>query len=67
MDFDVFVYRDESGAYVARVPGLRGVHSWGTTPDEAVEHVRDAIALALEDDGPPTWERVGVRTVHVEA
>ncbi len=67
MDFDVFVYQDESGAFIARVPAIAGCHSWGNTKAEALEHVRDAIGLALADEEPLQLHRIGIETVSVGA
>ena len=67
MKFDVFLFRDESGAFIARVPALAGCHSWGRSEEEAVHNVEDAIRLALEDERGPHLHRVGVRQVSVGA
>jgi predicted RNase H-like HicB family nuclease len=37
-------YDHSSGAYIVRVPALRGVVSDGATEQEALENVKDAIA-----------------------
>ena len=42
------IQRDEDGAYVAEVPSLPGCVSQGTTRAEALDNVREAIALYLE-------------------
>jgi predicted RNase H-like HicB family nuclease len=51
----VIVYKDpESDAYIAEVPSLPGCHSDGATAEEAVENVKDAIALMesyMRDNG----------------
>ncbi len=52
----VILYRDEDGFWVAEVPSLPGCNTQGTTREEALENVRDAIEgyiRALEDDGLP--------------
>jgi predicted RNase H-like HicB family nuclease len=48
MKFRVMIQRDEDGVYVAEVPALPGCVSQGTTRSEALNHVREAIALYLE-------------------
>lgn len=56
---DVLLSRDpESGWYGAEVPDLPGCYSQGTTEQEALEHVREAIELYLGDltDAPPATE-----------
>lgn len=41
--------RDESGAWLARVPGLRGCHTYGRTIDQARRRLREALALWVDD------------------
>jgi predicted RNase H-like HicB family nuclease len=48
MKFRVMIQLDEDGVYVAEVPALPGCVSQGTTRSEALNNVRDAIALYLE-------------------
>jgi len=40
----------EDGLYVAEVPSLPGCISQGKTTDEALENIKEAIALYLEPD-----------------
>jgi predicted RNase H-like HicB family nuclease len=47
---------DEGGGWLAEVPELPGCMSDGDTPQQAVEHVMDAIGCwieAAEEDGRP--------------
>ena len=48
MKFRVMIQRDEDGVFVAEVPSLPGCVSQGTTRSEALNNVREAIALYLE-------------------
>ena len=48
--FTVIVERDEDGVLVARVPSLKGCHTFANTWDELHERVREAIQLCLEDE-----------------
>ncbi|MGA7761130.1 MAG: type II toxin-antitoxin system HicB family antitoxin [Candidatus Binataceae bacterium] len=48
MKFRVMIQRDDDGIYVAEVPALPGCVSQGTTRSEALNNVREAIALYLE-------------------
>ena len=48
MKYRVLIEQDEDGMYVAEVPSLPGCISQGQTREEAVEHVREAIAAYLE-------------------
>jgi predicted RNase H-like HicB family nuclease len=45
----VILYQDEDGVWIAEVPSLRGCVSDGVTREEALENVKDAIALWIED------------------
>jgi predicted RNase H-like HicB family nuclease len=57
--YDVLLSRDpESGWYGAEVPDLPGCYSQGETELEALENVREAIALYLSDveTVPPATE-----------
>lgn len=48
MKYRVLIEQDEDGVYVAEVPALPGCISQGQTRAEAVENVREAIAVYLE-------------------
>lgn len=61
------IEKDETGAYIADVPVLPGCHSWGATKAEALENVREAIALYLEVQGSPTSQIVAIEKVSVGA
>jgi predicted RNase H-like HicB family nuclease len=41
--------RDESGAWIARVPSIRGCHSHGRTLDQARRRLREALGLWVDD------------------
>ena len=45
----VIVYRDEDGGWIAEVPSLPGCVTQGESRAEALENVKDAIALYLGD------------------
>ena len=49
--FDVVIERDEEGVYVASVPQLPGCHTDGTSLDELMVEIREAIALYLDVEG----------------
>jgi predicted RNase H-like HicB family nuclease len=48
MKFSVTLERDEDGAWVAECPSIPGCVSQGTTREEALQSVREAIQLCLE-------------------
>jgi len=49
MDFKVVLEPDPDGGYVVACPTLPGCYSQGDTLDEALENIREAIELCLED------------------
>ena len=55
----VIIYRGEDGYWVAEVPSLPGCLSQGSTREEAIENIKEAIrgyVAALEEDGLPVPE-----------
>jgi predicted RNase H-like HicB family nuclease len=48
MKYRVLIEQDEDGVFVAQVPALPGCLSQGSSRDEAVANIRDAIAGYLE-------------------
>ena len=48
-NYRVIFERDESGAWIARVRGLRGCHTDGRTLEQARRRLREALALWAED------------------
>jgi predicted RNase H-like HicB family nuclease len=63
-EFYVVIERDEDGTYVGEVPQLRACYSQGSTLDELMANIREAIELCLEEGGeerPP--EFVGLQRV----
>jgi predicted RNase H-like HicB family nuclease len=47
-EFDVVIFEDESGGYVAFVPALPSCHTQGDTLQELMDNVREAVELYLE-------------------
>lgn len=48
-EYKVVYDRDESGAWVAKVPSVPGCHSYGRTIEQARERVREALDLWVRD------------------
>ena len=48
MKFWTTLDRDEDGVWIAECPSIPGCVSEGSTRDEALENIREAIALCLE-------------------
>jgi len=65
-EFFVVIEKDEDGFYVGEVPQLRACYSQGKTIDELLANMKEAIALALEDQGDlEPAEFVGVQKLQL--
>jgi predicted RNase H-like HicB family nuclease len=47
--YRVVFERDESGAWIARAPDVRGCHTYGRTIDHARRRIREALGLWVDD------------------
>lgn len=70
--YQVIIEQDEDGLYVATCPSFEGCHTQGRTFEQAIERIRDAIDLCMEelrDEGRPIphpgSEVVGIKYVEV--
>jgi len=70
--FQVIIEQDEDGYYVADVPALRGCHTQGKTFEEAIENIREVIAMCvreMREDGIEIDahypEVIGIKTLEV--
>ena len=48
MKFNVALGRDEDGAWIVECPAIPGCVSQGKTKGEALDNIKEAIALCLE-------------------
>ncbi len=48
-DFKVLLEPDETGGYVVSCPSLPGCYTQGDTIAEALDNIKEAILLCLED------------------
>lgn len=68
MIFSVTVDRDEDGAWIVECPAIPGCVSQGATKENALENIKEAIALCLEvrvEQGMPLT--IEIRQVEVAA
>jgi len=68
--FTVVVEQDEDGVYIATCPVLQGCYSQGSTYEEAVDNLKDAIHLHIEarrDIGEPVPIEVAIEKVEISA
>ncbi|OGN06965.1 MAG: hypothetical protein A2750_02720 [Candidatus Yanofskybacteria bacterium RIFCSPHIGHO2_01_FULL_45_42] len=68
-DFPIIIEKDDDG-YFASCPELQGCYSQGDTYEEAIENIRDAINLHLQDriaekEEIPSTKSVSLSTIHV--
>ena len=45
----VLIEQDEDNVFIVSAPTLRGCHSYGNTPEEAMKNIAEAVALCLQD------------------
>ena len=69
LTYTVLIEQDETGAYIAKVPDLRGCHTHARSIAELLTRVREAIALCLDVEGKatPPLRFVGIQQVNVPA
>ena len=48
MRLEIVLEQEEDGTYSVHCPALKGCHSQGTTREEALKNIREAIQLYLE-------------------
>lgn len=66
--FTVLIEKDETGRFLAICPSLQGCYTEGKTREEAMELIRDAIRLHVEDRlemGEPFYEEVGIEKIRI--
>ncbi|HZZ61179.1 MAG TPA: type II toxin-antitoxin system HicB family antitoxin [Roseiarcus sp.] len=70
MRYTVVLEREEDGGYLVSVPALPGCVSQGDTRAQALNNIREAIELYIEDcreAGDPVPNEAGKEFVEVEA
>jgi predicted RNase H-like HicB family nuclease len=69
--FNVIVERDEAGYYVAECPALRACYTQGKTYAEAIDNIKDVIAVCLKElksqgkQSPFSPQIIGIQPVEV--
>lgn len=53
-EYTVIYERDPAGAWLARVRGIAGCHSYGRTLEQARVRIREALSLWVDDAGAAT-------------
>lgn len=70
--YTVVVFEDpeEPGKWLAEFPSVHGAHSWGYSPEEAIQNAKEALELVLEvlqEDGQTFPEDIQTQRVEVNA
>ncbi|MDE0470874.1 MAG: type II toxin-antitoxin system HicB family antitoxin [Ekhidna sp.] len=66
--FPIVIEQDEDQVFIVSCPILRGCHSEGETLPEAMENIKEAILLCLEDEQPQPIQQnhfLGVRDLEI--
>jgi len=66
--YTVLIEQDEDGWYVAKVPDIPGCATQGKTVEEAINRVKEAIQVCIEDaqDTPIPLKFIGVQQVDIQ-
>lgn len=65
--YRVVFTRDESGAWIARVPDVPGCHTYGRTLDQARRRIREALSLWVDDADRAEFDEQIKLPAHVRA
>jgi predicted RNase H-like HicB family nuclease len=65
--FPIIIEQDKDGVFIVECPALKGCRSYGHTVEEAIENIREAIEVCLEDaeSEVPGMRFVGIRDLEV--
>ncbi len=65
--YTVLIEQDETGAYIAKVPDLKGCHTHARSIPALLKRVRETIELCLEVEGQHTepLRFIGIQQVNV--
>jgi len=67
-EFTIVIEKDEAGRFVAICPALQGCYTEGETAEEALDLIRDAVKLHIEDrleSGEPIYQEVSSPRIKV--
>lgn len=49
LNFTAFIEQDEDGVFVASIPSVPGCYTQGSTYEQAIDNIKDALELCLEE------------------
>jgi predicted RNase H-like HicB family nuclease len=63
----LLVESDEDGVFIISCPTFRACHSYGSTIEEAIENIKEVIALCLEEEKPNGFNQfIGFREIEIK-
>lgn len=66
LHFPIMIEVDEDGYFIVSCPAFKGCHSYGQTIDEALENIKEVIAMCLEEqEVEPVNKFVGFRELEI--
>ena len=64
--FPIIIEQDVDGVFIVTCPVFKGCHSYGSTIDEAIEHISEAIGACIKDSVVDDYTKfVGIRDVEI--
>lgn len=64
--YPIIIEQDKDGVYIVECPLFKGCRSYGHNIDEAVENIKEAIEVCIEEDtieDQPTF--IGIRDIEL--
>jgi predicted RNase H-like HicB family nuclease len=66
LHFPILIEQDEDNVYIVSCPTFRGCHSYGKTVEEAINNIREVIAMCLEEKTIEPNRFIGFRELEIE-
>ncbi|MFH0927248.1 MAG: type II toxin-antitoxin system HicB family antitoxin [Candidatus Micrarchaeota archaeon] len=63
--YTVVIEKGEDGYFIASVPAIPKCHTQGKTVEQAMERIREAIQLCLEEEPSQGYQLVGIQSIEV--
>ncbi len=65
ISYPVIIEVDEDGVFIVNCPSIKGCRSYGSTIDEAMDNIREAIESCIDDNSPNVNKYIGIREISV--
>jgi len=65
ISYPIIVEVDEDGIFIVNCPSIKGCRSYGSTIDEAMDNIREAIESCIDDISPNVNKYIGIREISV--